>query len=155
MCVEEGKEERDARSRARAHLRQSGAVAQVHSLGELVADLLEGRVRPLSEPVHNAVRAAVRAAPSRAWREKSATNHLLNSAGDVAERLSKSSLDGFMVKTTCRLRCTAAQKRWYSSSSESMVRPSLFRGHVRRLRPHTTARTHLRAASLHSAMRFL
>src|SRR5262245_10165876 len=44
----------------------------------------------------------------------------LNSAGDVALRLWKSSPCGFMVKTTCRLRCTTEQKRAYSSSSVSI-----------------------------------
>lgn len=45
----------------------------------------------------------------------------LNRAGEEAVRFEKSGLFGFIVKTTCRLRCTFFMKLRYSWSSASII----------------------------------
>ena len=50
----------------------------------------------------------------------------MNSAGEVAARSLRPSEDGFMVKTTCRLRMTWLVNHLYSSSWESSIRPSFW-----------------------------
>ncbi|CAN7949923.1 unnamed protein product, partial [Ixodes hexagonus] len=50
--------------------------------------------------------------------------HLLKRAGDVAALSLRPSDEGFMVKTTCRLRITCPVNHLYSSSLESSISPS-------------------------------
>ena len=61
---------------------------------------------------------------SRSQRPNQSTTQRLNSAGEVAARSRKSPLAGFIVNTTCRLRCTRAVNHRNSSSLVSISRPS-------------------------------
>lgn len=110
---------------------------QVHLTCEFFADLIQSFRGPVPKPIQHTPEEDARTSAqppgeggpgegNRLLRPRAERGpaYRLKSAGEVAARSLSPSEDGFMVKTTCRLRMTWLVNHRYSSSCESSIRPS-------------------------------